>query len=120
MSRSVCTNNSSIVLMSFEKKPMTFILSWLSRDQLRCNRAFDRQRATRPGVPRDPYARMPGCRPWNSERNASSEFAFKIAARSASTLIIRLRAIGEARVAEAGPDGQDPPVLDVLHERHLA
>src|SRR5437870_13504070 len=43
-----------------------------------------------------------------------------IGARSARTLIIRLRAIGEGRVAEAGPDGQDPPVLDVLHNRHLA
>src|ERR1700719_1613980 len=115
MSRSACTNRSSIVLMSFEKKPMTFILSWCSRDQLRCNRAFDRQRATRPGVPRDPrnpHARMPCCRRWNLERNALSEIAFEIHAQSACTLIIRLWAVDEACVAEAGSDGQDSLVLD--------
>jgi len=37
------------------------------------------------------------------------------ARESASTLIIRSRAIGEARVAEAGPDGQDPRKCLVGH-----
>ena len=102
---------------------MTFILSWCSCDQLRCNRAFNRQRATRRAVPRDLLSPMPSAMLPTLElgtKRLGPNPPSKIGARSARTLIIRLRAIGEARVAEAGPDGQDPPVLDVLHERHLA
>ena len=29
-------------------------------------------------------------------------------------------AVGEARIAKAGADGQHAPMLDILHERHLA
>src|SRR5437660_9383073 len=106
MSRSACTNRSSIVLMSFEKKPMTFILSWCSRDQLRCNRAFDRQRATRPGVPRDllsptPSAMLPtlelGTKRFGPNPPSRS------ARESARALIIRLRAI-EIELDDAGAE----------------
>jgi hypothetical protein len=36
------------------------------------------------------------------------------------SLVILLRMIGEAGVAEAGSDSQYPPMCYVLHERHLA
>src|SRR5262245_217927 len=61
MSRSACTNRSSIVLMSFEKKPMasSFLFLVQRARSASCNRAFDQQRAARPGVPYGPP--MPEC-----------------------------------------------------------
>src|SRR5262249_12540546 len=125
MSRSVCTNRSSIVLMSFEKKPMTSFLSCLGAAAISfVATALSIGNVQRgQGFPRglhDPRARMPCVRPWNPEQKRFEQTSFNIDARKRRTLIIRLRAIGEARVAEAGSDGQDAPVLHVLHERHLA
>src|SRR3977135_1930322 len=37
-----------------------------------------------------------------------------------AALALVLPAVGEARVAEAGADGQHAPALDILHERHFA
>jgi len=51
-----------------------------------------------------------------SSKNPTSGFERE----SARKLIIRLRAIGETRVAQAGSNGEDAPVLHVLHEWHLA
>src|ERR1700757_5003790 len=78
MSRSVCTNSSSIVVMSFEKKPMTFILSWCNRDQLGCHRASTGNVQSRRGVPANRQInsiRMPECRAADvgTRRNSSAD-----------------------------------------------
>src|SRR5215467_661064 len=126
MSRSVCTNRSSIVLMSFEKKPMTFIpflvqpRSASLQPRFRsatCNAAGGSPRAS----DLTPECHVPDLGTRSKTLRANRLQHRSTSAReSARTLIIRLRAIGEARVAEAGSDGQDAPVLHVLHERHLA
>src|SRR5262249_57254052 len=77
----------SIVLMSFEKKPMTFhsfpgaaAISFVATALLIGNV----QRGQ--GFPRglhDPHARKPCVRPWNSEQNASSKPASTSARESA-------------------------------------
>src|SRR6266550_4992511 len=78
---------------------------------------YDAARGSRDLLSPMPSAMLPTLEPGTKRLGPNPP---SIGARSARTLIIRLRAIGEGRVAEAGPDGQDPPVLDVLHERHLA
>src|ERR671924_414085 len=40
--------------------------------------------------------------------------------RMTAALLLARGAIGEARIAEPGADGQHAPALDVLHEWHLA
>src|SRR5262249_36861837 len=40
--------------------------------------------------------------------------------RERTSAYIPVFAIDEARVAEAGPDGEDAPALHIAHERHLA
>src|SRR5262245_13933950 len=124
MSRSACTNRSSIVLMSFEKKPMAVhpFFSWCKRrDQLRATAPSISNVRRSQGFPivlRCPNAVLPTLE--LGKKRCERILLQSSARESARTLIILLRAIVEARVAQAGSDCQDPPVLHVLHERHLA
>src|SRR5206468_7837489 len=59
-------------------------------------------------------------RPGRPFRRASPTAAEAAIRRSLALRRLRFAAIGEARIAEAGADRGDAPMLDILHEGHSA